>query len=130
MTETPTPDDAICAAVDRHHGDHSDGALLAVFLDRRGTVVLTVGFDEGTSDVDELFLRHLVAIVGDIRVAEVVFAVVRASGRPTRIDKLLWRELTVRLAGATTSLRDVIVVGERQRWSAASGRTASVARAA
>jgi hypothetical protein len=130
MTKTPTPYDAICAAVARHHGDHTDGALLAVFLNRRGAVVLTIGFDEGTSDVDELFLRHLIAIVGDIRVADVVFAVIRATGRPTRVDRLLWRELTARLAGATTSLRDVIVVGEAQRWSAASGRTESLERVA
>lgn len=135
MTETPTPYDAICAAVRRHRtdhsdGDHGDGALLAVFVDRRGAAVLTMGFEEGTSNVDELFLRHLVALVTEITVAAVVFAVVRADGRPCRVDKLLWRELKARLAGTTTTLRDVIVVGEHQRWSAASGRTESLKRAA
>lgn len=130
MAALPTPYDAICAAVILHCKERTDGALLAVFLDHRAAVALTIGFEEGTEHVDELFLRHLVAVVTDLRIAEVVFAVVRASGRPTRIDKLLWRELRRRLDDASTVVRDVIVVGDAQRWSAASGRTASLKPAA
>lgn len=119
MTATPTPYDAICAAAMAHHGERADGALRAVFLDRRRTVLWAIGFDEGTRHVDELFLKHLVAIVTDLRLAVVVFAVLRATGRPTRIDRLLWRELSLRLADTTTHLLDVVVVGEGRRWSAA-----------
>jgi hypothetical protein len=127
MAPPSTPYDAICAAVMTHCKERTDGALLAVFLDRRATVALTIGFDEGTHHVDELFLRHLVDVVTDLRIAEVVFAVVRASGRPNRIDKLLWRELRARLDETATVLRDVVVVGDSQRWSAASGRTVTTA---
>lgn len=125
----PIPYDEICAAVARHRGDDTDGSLLAVFLDRFGTVALTVGFDEGTRYVDELFLQHIVAIVADLRVAAVVFAVIRAAGRPTRIDRRLWRELVTRLGGASTDLRDVIVVGDDQWWSAVSGQSRSRSKA-
>jgi hypothetical protein len=130
MASPPTPYDAICAAVTTHCKVRADGALLAVFLDRHATVALTIGFDEGTHHVDELFLRHLVAVVTDLRIAEVVFVVVRGSGRPTRIDKLLWRELRARLEETPTLIRDVVVIGDTQRWSAASGRTVTFERAA
>lgn len=126
MAQTPIPYDAICAAARRRCHDRGDGALSAVFLDRRRAVVLTVGFDEGTGCVDELYLRHLAAIVTDTQVAEVVFAVVRTDGRPTRVDRLLWRELRPRLADASTALCDLIVVGESQRWSARSGHTTPI----
>lgn len=121
MTQLPTPYGAICDTV--RCGDRSDGALIAVFLNRERQIVLTIEIGEGTGHVDELFLRHLVAIVTDIGVAEVIFAVSRAPGRPVRVDKLMWRELGARLAGSTTSLLDVIVVGDGRWWSAASGRT-------
>jgi DNA repair protein RadC len=117
MTSIPTPYDAICDDVRRRGSP--DGALLAVFLSAESQILLTVAVGEGTHHVDELFLRHLVAVVVDIGVAEVVLAVARASGRPTRIDKLLWRELFDRLDGAPTTLLDVVVVGESRWWSAA-----------
>jgi hypothetical protein len=127
MTDSTFPADEICAAALEHHNDGAAGALLAVFLDERRTVLLTIGFDEGTQHVDELFLRHLVDIVTDIRVAAVAFVVVRANGRPTRVDKRLWHELGARLADTTTRLLDVIVVGETTRWSATQSLTRTTA---
>jgi DNA repair protein RadC len=121
MTDTPTPYDAICEAVLERHGGRVEGTFHAVFLDSRHAILLTIDFDEGTDHVDELFLRHVVAIVNDIRVAAVAFAVRRGAGRPTRVDKLLWRELTARLADSTTAVLDVVVVGERRRSSVAQG---------
>jgi DNA repair protein RadC len=123
MTDISMPHDAICAAAVRHRGDRSEGALRAVFLDRRRSVFLTIGFDEGTRHVDELFLRHVVAIVTDLRVSAVAFVVLRPGGRPARVDRRLWQELSERLADTTTALVDVIVVGDKQRWSASTGRT-------
>ncbi|HTW19244.1 MAG TPA: hypothetical protein VME70_03410 [Mycobacteriales bacterium] len=111
--------DPILAAVIAHPAGWSEGALRAVFLDRRSRVLLTVGFDEGTRAVDELYLRHVVATVSDLSVATVVFAVLRADGRPIRIDRLLWRELSMRLAGQPTHPLDLIVVGREQHWSMA-----------
>jgi hypothetical protein len=118
MSDRVVPYDEICAAALEHHNGGAAGALLAVFLDVRRTVLLTIGFDEGTHHVDELFLRHLVAVVTDIRFAGVAFVVIRPAGRPTRVDKRLWLELSVRLADTTTSLLDLVVVGENGRWSA------------
>jgi hypothetical protein len=130
MTDLAIPYDEICAAAVEHDDGRGEGALLAVFLDIRGSVLLTVGFEEGTTHVDELFLRHLVAMVADIGVSSVVFAVRRISGRPARVDKLLWRELNARLADATTTLLDLVVIGEAGRWSAAQSlaRTSAAAR--
>jgi DNA repair protein RadC len=114
--------DAICAAVLRRHHDRSDGALRAVLLDHRCAVLLSIAFEEGTGHVDELYLRHLVAVVSEVSVAAVVFAVLRRAGRPTRVDKLLWRELAARLDAEPTRLLDLLVIGETTRWSMAARR--------
>jgi hypothetical protein len=98
-----------------------DGSLTAVFTDVAGRVVLRVEIGEGTTNVDELFLRHLVMLTADVGVPGVRFVICRPDGRPTRIDKLLWRELQVRLADSTTQLLDVVVVGESSWWSAKTG---------
>jgi hypothetical protein len=121
MTPLLTPHDAICDEVRRRA--QPEAGLLGVFLDTGHHIVLCVEISEGTADVDELFLRHLVAVVADVGVAAVVFAVARWTGRPMRVDRVLWRELSERLAGSATRLLDVVVVGEDCRWSAATGRT-------
>jgi hypothetical protein len=99
-----------------------DGSLVAVFVDAAGNVVLPVDISEGMRNVDELFLRHLLMLASDVGVPGVIYVIRRASGRPARVDRLLWRELSRRLAGSTTALVDVIVVGDQGWWSAASGR--------
>jgi hypothetical protein len=130
MKDLAVPYDEICAAAVDHGGEHGEGALLAVFLDGRHTVLLTIGFEEATDHVDELFLRHVVAVITDIRVAAVVLAVLRTNARPTRVDKLLWREIGARLVDAPTALLDLMVIGESGRWSAAQSlaRTSAAAR--
>jgi hypothetical protein len=120
MTPPPLPYAEISDALRRR--ECSDGALVGVFLDRHRRILLTVEIGEGTHHLDELFLRHLVAVVTDVGVGEVLFAVARTAGRPARVDKVLWRELGARLAGTATALVDLIVVGETRWWSAASGR--------
>jgi DNA repair protein RadC len=125
MTQPATPHAVICDAIRLRAW--SDGDLAGVFLNRRGEILLIVAIGEGTRHVDELFLRHLVEVVTDIGVADVVFAVMRTSGQPSRIDKLLWRELGGRLAGTTTRLRDIMVIGESRWWSAATNRAQSLA---
>jgi DNA repair protein RadC len=126
MTQPATPYAAICDALRARAW--SDGGLLGVFLNRQRRILLTIEIGEGTHHFDELFLRHLVAVITDIGVADVVFAITRTNGRPTRVDKLLWRELGERLDGAATALLDVIVVGESCWWSAATGGSQSLAR--
>ncbi len=121
--------DAVWTAALAHGGGWSDGALRAIFLDRSRAVLLTVGFDEGTGSVDELFLRHLVATVTDLALAGVVFAVLRTDGRPTRADRRLSRELRQRLADGSTQLLDVIVVNKETGWSAVQSKAFSSAAA-
>jgi DNA repair protein RadC len=100
----------------------AEGGLLVFFLDRAGVVILRVVLDEGTRHVDELFLRHLTALVADIDAAAVVLASVRVDGQPRRADRLLWREMQQRLADGHTALRDLLVVGDDRCWSAATRR--------
>lgn len=99
-----------------------DGDLMVVFLDVDGLPLLTVDVDEGMHSVDELFLRHVTALVLDVRLPAVVLAVTRAAGRPRRVDRLLWHEMSERLAAAPTALVDVLVVGADRWWSAAGSK--------
>ncbi|HWB67482.1 MAG TPA: hypothetical protein VG708_11720 [Mycobacteriales bacterium] len=123
MTDFTASYDAFAAEV-RDRGTR-DGGLLAVFCDDAGRLLLPVEFDEGTSCVDELFLRYLVAVICDIALPAVVLAVARRSGRPARIDRALWRELSSRLSGGPTRLVDLLVVGSDGWWSATAGKLAA-----
>lgn len=114
----------------RRSAGQPEGSLTAVFVGAAGRVVLQVDISEGTAYVDELFLRHVVMLICDVGVAGVQFVITRAAGRPTRVDRLLWRELSARLAVSDTTLLDVVVVGEQSWWSAASNRVAPINHAA
>lgn len=100
-----------------------DGALIALFVGASGDIVLRVEISEGTSNVDELFLRHLVMLTADVGVPEVAFVIGRGDGVPRKVDRRLWRELSRRLTGSTTALLDVAVVGPACWWSGAAART-------
>jgi DNA repair protein RadC len=117
---------AVCAAVWDSLGRRvpavPDGGLVAVFLDAGGEVVLRVVLDEGTRHVDDLFLRHLTALIAEIDAASVVLASVRSGGQPRRADRLLWREMQQRLVDAHSVLADLLIVGEDRCWSAAGRR--------
>jgi hypothetical protein len=114
--------DAVRGAIVGQADNPSEGDLFAVFLDPAAQVLMTVEVAEGTRHVDELFLRHLVTLVDDLRLDAVVFAVCRSAGRPRRVDRLLWRELDHRLGCADTRLVDVMVIGTDRLWSASTGR--------
>jgi DNA repair protein RadC len=103
-----------------------EGSLQAVFVDSRDRVALRVDLEEGTASVDEIFLRHLMMLIGDVDLPRVALVVSRSSGRPSRVDRLLWRELGIRLRGGTTRLLDMIVVGDESFWSASTGRSAPI----
>ena len=107
-----------------------EGSLIAEFVGDDGQVVLQIEISEGTAYVDELFLRHLVMVIHDIGVPGVRFGVSRVAGRPTRVDRRLWREITQRLDGGDTTLVDLLVVGEDSWWSASANRVAAVSHAA
>lgn len=99
-----------------------EGALLAFFLDGSGQIILKVALEEGTRHVDELFLRHLLALVADIEAPTVVLASVREAGHARRTDRLLFQALQLRLIGTPSALADLLVVGPDRCWSAASRR--------
>jgi DNA repair protein RadC len=100
----------------------ADGGLLAFFLDAADIVILRVALDEGTRHVDELFLRHLTALVNEIAASSVILASVRADGVPQRADRLLWREMRQRLSASHSVLSDLLVIGDDRCWSAATRR--------
>jgi hypothetical protein len=122
MSSYPTSYDVIRDEVRDHWTSGRDGDLMVVFLDLDGLPLLTIDVDEGTHSVDELFLRHVTALVLDVRLPGVVLAVPRTAGRPTRVDRLLWHEMVARLSDGPTTLVDLLVVGEQRWWSAAGVR--------
>jgi hypothetical protein len=117
--------DAICDEVRTVAPVVLDGGLLAFFLDGSAQVILKVALDEGTRHVDDLFLRHLSALVAEIDAATVILASIRANGQPRRADRLLWREMQRRLATSDSVLADLLVVGPDWCWSAATRRRVS-----
>jgi DNA repair protein RadC len=125
MTHSTASYDPICAEVRARWSARTDGDLMLVFVDAEGVPLLTLDVDEGTRHLDELFLRHVTTLILDIGLPAVVLAVPRAAGRPTRVDRRLWRELTARLGGATTQLLDLLVVGDATWWSATLRRPAA-----
>ncbi|HTR70923.1 MAG TPA: hypothetical protein VMH41_11940 [Mycobacteriales bacterium] len=125
MAHTELPWDAIRVASTT--GDRPDGALVAIFLDAHRRALLVTPVDEGTTTIDELFLRHLEAMVADLAVPAVAFAVVRRTGIPTRRDRILWRELSARLRSSPTELVDVAILGEDRCWSSATRRSRALA---
>jgi hypothetical protein len=106
----------------RHLADLPEGALLAFFIDGSGQIILKVALDEGTRHVDELFVRHLLALIGEIEAPIVVLASVRGGGRARRIDRILFQELQRRLTATPSVLADLLVVGPDRCWSAAGRR--------
>jgi hypothetical protein len=107
--------------LDSAHGP--DGSLTVVFVDDAESVILRVDIGEGTAYVDELFLRHLVMLTADVGVPGAAFVIRRSDAQPRRTDRRLWHELSTRLAESSTELLDLVVVGDDEWWSAASGRT-------
>lgn len=107
--------------LDSAHGP--DGSLTVVFVDADERIILRVDIGEGTSHIDELFLRHLVMLTADVGVPGAAFVVRRADVRPKRSDRRLWQELSTRLSESSTKLVDLVIVSDDAWWSAASGRT-------
>lgn len=107
--------------LDSAHGP--DGSLTVVFVDDAERVILRVDIGEGTSHIDELFLRHLVMLTADVGVPGAAFVVRRHDVRPKRSDRRLWRELSARMAESSTRLIDLVLVSDKEWWSAVSGRT-------
>lgn len=115
------------AAIRAAKATDGEGALRVAFLDAHDRLLATTRIEEGTRHVDELFLRHLSDEVGRMGAPRVLVIVTRESGRPTRVDRLIFRELTSRLSGSVTSVADLVVVGSAAWWSArAGGRVGSV----
>jgi DNA repair protein RadC len=98
------------------------GGLLAYFLDASNRVVLRARLEEGTRHVDELFLRHLTALVEEIDATRIVLVSVRYDGHPRPVDRLLWREMRRRLTQASSVLADLLIVGGDRWWSIATRR--------
>lgn len=93
-------------------------SLLLLFFDTAGQLILGLDVDEGTRHVDELFLRYLTTLVADVSLAQVVVCASRDDGKPQRVHRRLWHELTARLEPGATRLTDMLVIGQNRCWSA------------
>jgi hypothetical protein len=108
-TADSVPDEVASAIGDRL-GPAAEGSLWLAFIARRGGLALCAPVTEGTQHIDELFLRDLAGLIRTFDVPGVVLVVHRASGRATRADRLLWRELRLRLGESRATRLDLLVV--------------------
>lgn len=95
-----------------------EGSLwLVLFDDPGGAPVVSAAIEGAMDHMDDLMLRQLTKILTQVGAAEVLLVIPRRSGRPRRVDRTLWEQLTARI-GSATDLLDLLVVGSRTSWSA------------
>ncbi|HEU5035247.1 MAG TPA: hypothetical protein VFT62_10905 [Mycobacteriales bacterium] len=107
----------VTSEVRRRMRADDDGGLWLVFFDRTGVQLLCLGVEEGTHSIDELFRRHLVELIRHVDAHRVVLAIHRPDGRPRRADRMLWREISRRLADEWPHQVDLLVVGDETTWA-------------
>ena len=117
--------DTVCAEARARWQRAPADSLLLLFFDATGELILGLDVDEGTRHVDELFLRYLTTLVGDVSLAQVVVCVSHDDGKPRRVHRRLWHELTARLEPIPTRVTDLMVIGEDRCWSAAKASRAA-----
>ena len=89
-----------------------DGSLWVAHLRDDDVVALVVKVQElMTGSLDELFLRHVVDVIGRLGLPGVLVAVARRDGRVRRVDRRFRHELERRLADTPTRFRGLFVVG-------------------
>jgi DNA repair protein RadC len=105
-----------------------EGALRILHLSATGAIVHVTPVAEGAHSAEVLFARYLAELVAGVGSAAAVLVVHRREGRPSRTDKALWLAVHERLATASTTLLDLIVLGADRHWSAVSDARRSAAR--
>lgn len=106
-----------------------DGSLLMMFFqDRHGAPVMATTVDNAMAHLDEVLLRNLAWVLGELPAEAALLFIARSDGRPRPVDRRLWSELKRRVHG-TIELLDLVVVGPAGYRSARAEPTISPPRA-
>ncbi len=98
------------------HAD--DGSLwIMLFEDPYGAPVVATTVDGAMAQLDDVLLRNIAWILGELSAKATLLFIPRADGRPRAVDRWLWPELQRRVHG-TIELLDLVVVGPAGYWSA------------
>jgi hypothetical protein len=89
-----------------------------LFEDPHGPPVMATTVDDAMAHLDEILLRNLAWILGELPAKAALLLIPRADGQPRQTDRRLWPELNRRVHG-TIELLDLVVVGSSRYWSAA-----------
>lgn len=104
------------------------GSLLMMFFqDRHGAPVMATTVDDAMAHLDEVMLRNLAWVLGELPAEAALLFIPRSDGRPRPVDRRLWPELKRRVHG-TIELLDLVVVGPAGYWSARAEPTMSPPR--
>jgi hypothetical protein len=114
--EIPT-EPVVTSEVRRRMRADDDGGLWLVFFDPTGVQLLCLGVEEGMHCADELFRRHLIELIRHVDAHRVVLAIHRPDGRPRRIDRMVWQDLTRRLQDEWPNQVDLLIVGDETTWA-------------
>jgi hypothetical protein len=97
-----------------------EGSLwIMLFEDPHGAPVLATTIDDAMAHLDEVLLRNLAWLLGELPAKAALLLVPRHEAHPRPSDRILWPELQRRDHG-TVELLDLLVVGSSRYWSAQS----------
>jgi hypothetical protein len=98
-----------------------EGSLWIMLVeDPHGAPVMATTVDDAMAHLDEVLLRNLAWILGELSAKAALLLIPRPDGRPRPVDRQLWRELNRRVQG-TIELLDLVVVGPSRYWSVQAG---------
>jgi hypothetical protein len=98
--------------------ENDEGSLwIMLFEDPHGEPVLATTVDDAMAHLDEVLLRNLAWILGELPAKAALLLIPRTDGLPRPMDRQLWQELNRRVDG-TIELLDLVVVGPSRYWSA------------
>ena len=96
-----------------------EASLWTLFFDNpEGEPLLASAIDNAMNEMDDDGLRKFAWITKSIGVTAVLFAVIRADGKPRPEDRRTWRKLSALLADGSTQLLGFVVVGVATYWVA------------
>jgi hypothetical protein len=103
----------------RSLASHDDeGPLWIMFFDDpHGAPVMATTVDDAMAHLDQVLLRNLAWILGELPAKAALFLIPRDDGQPRPVDRQIWSELNARVHGPI-ELLDLIVVGASSYWSA------------
>lgn len=96
-----------------------EGSLWLLFFDEPLCEPLVgAAFDGAMAHVDSEMTRNIALIIDTAPADAVLVAVPRRDGAPRPVDRQFWRDLRALRDDVAPRLLDLVVVGDRQHWSA------------